>query len=57
MSSNKQKTQTRYQVVTASSGKVVKNAKTREDARVWKRSSKSPQSYKIYDNLNQEYIS
>lgn len=42
----------RWQVISKKTGKVVKRAETREEARGWKRSSNSPQSYNIMDGVN-----
>ena len=45
-------TNKRWQVISKKTGKVVKRAETREEARSWKRSSNSPQSYNIMDGVN-----
>ena len=42
----------RWQVISKKTGKVVKRAETREEARGWKRCSNSPQSYNIMDATN-----
>lgn len=49
-------TQTRYAVTSRSTGKVLKNAPTREAAREWKRDS-GKSNLAIYDRQNRTNIS
>ncbi len=49
-------TQTRYAVTSRSTGKVLKNASTRDEARVWKRDS-GKSNLAILDRQSNSYIS
>lgn len=49
MSNSKNSNTTNWAVVSANTGKVLKNAQSREQAREWRRSQSNPDAYRIVD--------